>query len=56
MPFLKNADVTFYCYYVGTLCQAFFFEALHFNLRAPSNTVTSNCLAGMLSVREWAIT
>jgi len=31
-----------------------FFEALHFNLRAPSNVVIGNCLAGMLSVREWA--
>ena len=30
------------CFYVGTLCQAFFFEALHFILRAPLNAVTGN--------------
>jgi hypothetical protein len=53
-PQLKPS-IKYTCFYVGILCQALFFEALHFYLRAPSNVVVGNCVAGMLSVREWAL-
>jgi hypothetical protein len=42
---------------VGILCQALFLiEVLHFHLRVSSNVVIGLGLAGILSVREWAIT
>ena len=53
LPRRVRADCLLLC---GYPLSSIFFGALHFNLRTPSNVVTSNFLAEMLSVREWAIT